>query len=227
MSYEMQKKNGVEERVFSVTMTEEELRLFSEFLEQREYAGPVKMQNKALKKQYLMKKHNIRDWDYMMTSRALAAIPLEPARGPHFDKILPKKYVKRNGEYVHDKNGKLIPRNNYQPRVKRSLAQAEQEAGLHTARQQERSLPEVDRYHYGQRDGNRKSLNTRITSGEKTKTRVSKPEVYKGEKHIATRSIPQSIKDYFTVNREGTTAMNDPYLMGIRHGKNIKTKGLE
>jgi hypothetical protein len=31
-------KNGVEERVFSVTMTEEELSLFSEFLDQREFA---------------------------------------------------------------------------------------------------------------------------------------------------------------------------------------------
>ena len=34
----MQKKNRDEEKVFSVTMTEEELSLFSEFLEQREYA---------------------------------------------------------------------------------------------------------------------------------------------------------------------------------------------
>lgn len=34
-------------------MTEEELRLFSEFLEQREYAGPVKMQNRVLRNQRL------------------------------------------------------------------------------------------------------------------------------------------------------------------------------
>lgn len=34
----MQKKSRDEEKVFSVTMTEEELSLFSEFLEQREYA---------------------------------------------------------------------------------------------------------------------------------------------------------------------------------------------
>jgi hypothetical protein len=36
MSYEM--KNRIEERVYSVTMTDDELRLFSEFLEQKEYA---------------------------------------------------------------------------------------------------------------------------------------------------------------------------------------------
>lgn len=41
MSYEMQKESEIEERVFSVTMTEDELRLFSEFLEQREYARGV------------------------------------------------------------------------------------------------------------------------------------------------------------------------------------------
>lgn len=31
-------ENGIEERVYSVTMTEEELRLFSEFLGQRNYS---------------------------------------------------------------------------------------------------------------------------------------------------------------------------------------------
>ena len=34
----MDKNNLTTEKIFSVTMTEEELRLFSEFLEQREYA---------------------------------------------------------------------------------------------------------------------------------------------------------------------------------------------
>ena len=38
MNYEMQKKNRDEEKVFSVTMTEEELSLFSEFLEQKKYS---------------------------------------------------------------------------------------------------------------------------------------------------------------------------------------------
>ena len=38
MNYEMP-KNRIEERVYSVTMTEDELRLFSEFLEQREYSS--------------------------------------------------------------------------------------------------------------------------------------------------------------------------------------------
>lgn len=51
MSYN--NKNRDEERVFSVTMTEEELSLFSEFLEQREYAGPVKRQNRILRNQRL------------------------------------------------------------------------------------------------------------------------------------------------------------------------------
>ena len=37
MSYN--KKDRIEERVYSVTMTENELRLFSEFLEQREYSS--------------------------------------------------------------------------------------------------------------------------------------------------------------------------------------------
>ena len=37
MSYEMQKKNRDEEKVFSVLMSEEEVALFSEFLEQREF----------------------------------------------------------------------------------------------------------------------------------------------------------------------------------------------
>ena len=37
MSYD-KKKNRIEERVYSVTMTEDELRLFSEFLGQKEYA---------------------------------------------------------------------------------------------------------------------------------------------------------------------------------------------
>lgn len=34
----MNKDNLITEKIFSVTMTEEELRLFSEFLEQKEYA---------------------------------------------------------------------------------------------------------------------------------------------------------------------------------------------
>ena len=42
-----------EERIYSVTMTEDELRLFSEFLEQREYTGPVKRQNRVLRNQRL------------------------------------------------------------------------------------------------------------------------------------------------------------------------------
>ena len=46
-------------KLYSVEMTETELRLFSEFLGQKEFAGPVKMQNKALKRQNLMKRHNI------------------------------------------------------------------------------------------------------------------------------------------------------------------------
>ena len=59
MSYDKQKKNGVEERVFSVTMTEEELSLFSEFLEQREYArGVVSKMNPNLTQNGRMIKGN-------------------------------------------------------------------------------------------------------------------------------------------------------------------------
>ena len=39
-----------EERLYSVTMTEDELKLFSEFLEQKNYTGETKRHNKALKK---------------------------------------------------------------------------------------------------------------------------------------------------------------------------------
>ena len=49
MSYN-NKENRIEERVYSVTMTEEELKLFSEFLEQKIYTGPTKRHNKDLKK---------------------------------------------------------------------------------------------------------------------------------------------------------------------------------
>lgn len=49
----------MEERLYSVTMTEEELRLFSEFLEQREYTGPTKMANKALKNQQFMDRNRL------------------------------------------------------------------------------------------------------------------------------------------------------------------------
>ena len=38
-------------------MTEEELSLFSEFLEQREYAGPVKVQNKIRKNSFVRSKN--------------------------------------------------------------------------------------------------------------------------------------------------------------------------
>lgn len=43
-----------EERIYSVTITENEFKLFSEFLEQREYAGLVKLQNKAIKRDFFL-----------------------------------------------------------------------------------------------------------------------------------------------------------------------------
>ncbi len=41
-------------KTYSVTMTETELKLFSEFLEQREYTGPVKSYNKTVKREYFL-----------------------------------------------------------------------------------------------------------------------------------------------------------------------------
>jgi hypothetical protein len=40
----------MEDKLISVIMTEAEVKLFSEFLEQREYTGPTKRANKELKK---------------------------------------------------------------------------------------------------------------------------------------------------------------------------------
>lgn len=50
-----------EERLYSVTVTEEELKLFSEFLEQREYAkhfAPVSARNELARRAIKMRKEN-------------------------------------------------------------------------------------------------------------------------------------------------------------------------
>ena len=206
-----------EERIYSVTMTEDELKLFSEFLEQREYAGPVKMQNKALKRQVLIKKHNIPTY----TSEGGKTVRIEQAKGPRRSRYIPSEWVKDSRGIEQRKKGTGIRI----PAVERTSAQQAQEKAIQEARKQERSIPDRrGSYHYGAREENRKNLNIDITNGNKTNPHEHMIELdrYKGEKHIATRSKIQEIKDNFKFGGY----YKDPDIVGVNI-KNIKIKGLE
>lgn len=203
-------------------MTEEEIGLFSEFLEQREYTGPVKMQNKALKRQVLMKKHNIPTH----ASEGGRTVRIEQAKGPRHSRFIPSEWIKDSRGIEQRKKGTGIRI----PAVERTSAQQAQEKSIQEARKQERSIPDRrGSYHYGTRGENRENLNIDITKGNKTSQRYPGELMdYKGEKHIATRSKNQALKDYFKIRIDtGRTVKDDPSFMGHFHGKNIKIKGLE